>query len=152
MQLIDRVRKLLLAGCAVMSCMTPAAAQVCTLALSNGGTLGLALDGTVLGSEEIGGLPAAVTIVSVGTNTIDIDAPQRVSGPPAGYNTGTESVELAYQGLGGLAAVSQAYTTGPSGFTVGTIALSVLTLHNRIVNPDGFAPGLYTTRTVLTCS
>jgi hypothetical protein len=127
-------------------------AQVCTLTLATSGTLGLNTDGTVLGSEELGGVFGSVTIASVGANTVQIAAPTRISAPPAGYSSGSELVEVAYLGLGGLAVVNQPYTSATTNFGIGTIGASILQIHNRIYNPQGFAPGTYQTRTVVTCS
>ena len=130
----------------------PARAQVCTLALGTGGLLDLSADGMVLGSGEGLGASGTITILSVGTNTINIDAPTRVGAAPAGYQTATETVEISYSGLGDLSFVDQPYTSAATGFAVGTIALSILEIDNRILNPAGFAPGGYTTRTVVTCN
>jgi hypothetical protein len=125
---------------------------VCSLALDTDGTLALSADGTILGSEETLGVPAAVLVLSIGSNTIDVAAPARISADPSGYDDTNETVEVSYGGLGGLAGVTQAYTEIATDFGVGNIALSVLLVNNRIVNPDGFAAGTYTTRTVVTCS
>ena len=125
---------------------------ICSLALDTDGTLAMSTDGTILGSEEALGIPAAVLILSIGTNTIDVAAPNRISADPAGYDDTNEAIEVSYDGLGGLAGVTQAYIDIDTNFNVGNIALSVLVMNNRIVNPDGFAAGTYTTRTVITCS
>lgn len=125
---------------------------VCSVSLNTHGTLALSDDGTELGSEESGGAAGAVLILSIGSNVIDVAAPIRVGADPAGYNSAGEVLEVKYSGAGGLSAISQGYTSGDSDFDVSNIALSVLTLHNRIVNANGFAAGDYTTRTVVTCS
>lgn len=125
---------------------------ICSLALDTDGTLAMSTDGTILGSEEALGIPAAVLILSIGTNTIDVAAPNRISADPAGYDDTNEAIEVSYDGLGGLAGVTQAYIDIDTNFNVGNIALSTLVVNNRIVNPDGFAAGTYTTRTVITCS
>lgn len=127
-------------------------AQVCTLTLATTGALGLNVDGTILGSEELGGLFGTITIASVGSNTVHIAAPVRISAAPSGYQAGSELVEVSYLGLGGLAFVSQDYTSSPTNFGVGTIGASILRIHNRIYNSQGFAPGTYQTRTMVTCS
>lgn len=125
---------------------------VCSLALSTDGTLTLSANGTVLGSEEPLGVPAAVTILSIGSNSVDVAAPSRISADPAGYDNSLETIEVSYTGVAGLAAVSQTYTSSPTSFALGSIPLSVLTVNNRINNSNGFAAGTYTTRTVVTCS
>lgn len=125
---------------------------VCSLALSANGTLALNGDGTELGSEQSGGAAGAVLILSIGSNTVDVDAPVRVGADPAGYQSAGEVLEVKYSGAGGLGLIAQDYTDADTSFAVSNIALSVLTLHNRIVNANGFAAGNYTTRTVVTCS
>ncbi len=126
--------------------------SVCSLSLSTNGTMALSADGTVLGSEESGGLAGAVLILSIGSNTIDVAAPVRVGADPAGYVSTGEVLEVSYSGASGLSGVSQAYTSADTDFAASNIPLSLLTLHNRIVNANGFAAGSYATRTVVTCS
>jgi hypothetical protein len=123
----------------------------CSLALSSGGTLAMSQDGTTMGSEEGAGQPAHLTILSTGSHTVNVGAPTVVSSP-AGYQAGSQQVEVAYQGQSLLSAVSQAYTTSATSFPVATVALSTLTMNNRIVNPQGFASGSYATQTVVTCN
>lgn len=123
---------------------------LCTLATGTDGTLGLSTDGGRLGSQEGLGLPGTVTIVSIGSNNIQVAAPTRTQSP-VGYNSSGEQLQVAYTGAGGLTLVNQAYTASTTQFSVGTIALSVLTIQNRILNANGFAPGAYQTQTVVTC-
>lgn len=127
-------------------------ATVCSLSLNSNGTLALSGDGTELGSEVSGGSAAGVLVLSIGANSVDVDAPNRITADPSGYNAASEVIEVKYSGAGGLSAVSQDYTSSNTSFAVSNIALSLLTLHNRIVNTNGFAAGNYTTRTVVTCS
>lgn len=124
----------------------------CALAVPTSGVLGLSGDGTILGSELGSGVPGTATILSIGSHTVNISAPTRISADPAGYNATGEVIEVSYVGAGGLSFVSQAYTSSPTNFGVGSIPLSVLTINNRIVNNNGFVAGTYTTRTVVTCS
>jgi hypothetical protein len=126
-------------------------ANTCILSLSTPGLMALSLDGLTLGSDQVGGVPATVSIVSVGTNTITVDPPARTAAP-AGYSASGESVEVSYSGVGGLSVVNQAYTSATSSFDVGLLAATELLVNNRIINPAGFAQGNYTTRTVVTCS
>ena len=124
----------------------------CTLSASSNGTLGLNYTtGTTLGSEEAGGSAGSVTILSIGANTLTVGAPSRTA-QPGGYISTGEAVEVRYQGATGLSTVSQAYTASQTTRSIATIAASVLTLHNRITNPNGFPDGAYTTRTVVTCA
>lgn len=123
---------------------------VCTLSLATPGTMKLATDGTILGSEE-GGLPATLVILSVGTNTIDVGAPT-LTQSPIGYNPSGQSLEVAYTGLSGLSGVDHStYTSSATSFSISTIPASVLQVQNRIVNPNGFEKGQYATQTVVTC-
>jgi hypothetical protein len=124
---------------------------LCSVALTTPGVLALSADGTIFGSEEIGGLPAAVTILAVGSYTVTINAPTRIASP-GGYDPTGESIEVSYSGLAGLGLINQAYTTGLTTFPIDTLPLSTLVMNNRITNPTGFAAGTYETRTVVTCS
>jgi hypothetical protein len=124
----------------------------CTIVASTNGTLGLNLTtGTTLGSEEAGGTPGSVTVLSIGGSTLTIDAPTRTSTAPGGYSVGTEIVEV-YTGASGLSGITQAYTSSQTTQPLGTIAASVLTVNNRILNSSGFPAATYTTRTVITCA
>jgi hypothetical protein len=127
---------------------------VCSLALSTPGTLALSTDGSKLGSQEPGGLPALVTILSIGSATVTVDPPTRTAqaSTPVPYVATGEVIEVAYQGLAGLSGVTQAYTTSQTSFGVNTLPLTVLQVHNRITNANGFPAGPYATRTVVTCS
>lgn len=125
----------------------------CSITASTNGTLGLNLTtGTTLGSEEVGGLPGSVTVLSIGGSTLTIGAPTRTSTAPSGYVTGTELVEVSYSGASGLSGISQAYTSSQTTQSLSTIAASVLTINNRITNSNGFPAATYTTRTVVTCA
>lgn len=124
----------------------------CTLSASTNGTLGLNYTtGTTLGSEEAGGSAGSVTILSIGATTLTVEAPSRTN-QPGGYVSTGEAVEVRYQGATGLSSVTQAYTASQTTRSLGTIAASVLTIHNRITNPNGFPDGAYATRTVVTCA
>lgn len=115
-------------------------------------TLALSADGQYFGSQEGAGIPGSVTVVSIGSNTITVAAPTRISAAPSGYDSAAEQLQVAYNGVSLLAGVSQAYTSMPTNIVIGTIALSILTINNRIYNPNGFAAGTYTLQTVVTCS
>ena len=125
----------------------------CTIVASTNGTLGLNLTtGTTLGSEEAGGTPGSVTVLSIGGSTLTIGAPTRTSSAPGGYSVGTEIVEVSYTGASGLSGITQAYTSSQTTQSLATIAASVLTVNNRIRNTSGFPAATYTTRTVVTCA
>ena len=125
--------------------------NACTLTVPTGGTLALSASGTVLGSEETGGAPATISVLSIGGSTLTVGAPA-VQASPAGYVATNQTVEVAYTGASGLGAVSQAYTSSQTTVTLATIPLSVLTLNAKVTNPDSFVDGDYTVRTVVTCS
>jgi hypothetical protein len=146
--------------CASLLCGPAVAADVnfsgtllglCSVVLTTPGVLALSTDGTSFGSADLGGLPAAVSILAVGDYTISVAAPTRTNAPGT-YNGAGETVEVSYSGLAGLSFVNQDYTTAPTSFDIDTLPLSVLVMNNRIVNPNGFAAGTYETRTVVTCS
>lgn len=125
---------------------------LCSVALGLNGTLNLSADGTILGSQEGAAVGGTVLILSVGTSTIEVAAPVRIGGNPAGYDDSLEELEVAYAGLNGLSGVSQAYTDQATSFQAANIPLTTLNVHNRIVNPNGFVAGSYSMRTVITCS
>ena len=123
---------------------------ICTLAVPIPGTLGLAAGGDVLGSAT-GGTPATVTIVSIGSNTVTIDAPTWNS-VPGGYNASGEVLEVAYSGLGGLSLINHGYTDQTSDFGILALPLTSLTVNARVTNPNGFEAGTYQMQVVVTCS
>ena len=47
----------------------------CTLALTTAGSLAMSSDGTTMSSQEAGGNAAAIGVVSIGSNTLTINAP-----------------------------------------------------------------------------
>jgi hypothetical protein len=123
----------------------------CSLTIPTNGTLGLNTTGDVLGSQVGTGTPGTVTILSIGSNNLDIDAPTLFASPVAYVSTG-QVLEVAYSGAAGLSAVNQAYTSSDTSVPLGTIAAALLTVNNRVTNAGGFAAGAYTTRTVITCT
>jgi hypothetical protein len=131
---------------------SPASADVCTLIVANGGTLGVSGDGARLGSQESGGISAVISVMSVGPSTLTISAPS-LTQYPVGYDPIGASLEVAYRGAGVLAVVDQPYTTAPTSVPVPNLFQEVLlTLDNRIRTASGFTAGIYQTRTVITCS
>jgi hypothetical protein len=122
----------------------------CSILATTDGLLALATDGSSLASDNLGGLPGTVTILSIGNSTVDVAPPVR-TGQPGDYNASGEAVEVSYVGAGGLGLVNQAYTSNPTSFAVSTIPASILTVNNRITNPNGFTAGNYSTQTVVTC-
>lgn len=123
----------------------------CTLALTNAGVLAMSSDGTVLSSQEAGGVAAVMTVVSIGSNTLTVNAPTVVSAPGS-HNGSGETVEVSYSGASGLSGVSQTMTDQTTNHALGAVPLSALTIHTRITNSNSFAAGDYTIRSVVTCS
>jgi hypothetical protein len=126
--------------------------DTCTLALvlPAEGTMRLNGDGTILGSDQ-GGIPVSVTIVSLGTNNITLDAPELTQAPNE-YDESGQSVELSYAGTVGLTVVNRGFQA--SGGTIPASLISTaatLVVGNRIVNANGFAQGNYETSTTITC-
>ncbi|MBN9362188.1 MULTISPECIES: hypothetical protein [unclassified Devosia] len=137
----------------------PLPGYACSINLTSAGTLRPSDDNKTLGSEVKGNTPGTVTsILSLldGTATIEVSSPTRIQ-TPGGYNASAETLQVAYNAaavLGLFPGASQSYTSSTTSFqATGVLAgLSFsITLHNRILNPNGFAPGTYTTRTVVTC-
>ena len=136
--------------------VAPLPVLACTLNLTSSGTLRNSLDNTVLGSQVNGNTPATVNILLslLEGPTITVDPPTVVQSP-GGYNAGLETREVSYSAasLGLFPGASQPYTTSSTSFATGVLGLVTLTmtLHNRVSNANGFPPGAYTTRTVVTC-
>jgi hypothetical protein len=152
------MRSSVIAFAAAMAMTTPALAAdvtfqgtlsgVCTLAVPTPGILGLAADGS-LGSSA--GVPAVLSILSVGSNTVTIEPPEWVS-PAVDYESSGETLAVAYFGVGGLSVVNQDYTSVETSFAVSTLPLTLLTLNARVTNPNGFVAGDYAMKVVVTCS
>lgn len=119
--------------------------QECTLTLDTAGSLATSEDGTVLGSEEAGGIGATLALVAVGaTPTLTFAAPTLDA--PAGDSGST--VEVAYSSTGGA---SQDYTDQQTTSSE-SVLIDVYTVHGKATNASGFAAGTYTITTVVTCA
>lgn len=121
----------------------------CTIAVPVSGTLGLAANGNVLGSET-GGTPASVTLISIGSNVVTVGAPAWTA-TPAAHNSNGEVLEVAYAGLSGLSLVNADYAAIGRSFGITALPLSTLVVNARATNPNGFASGNYNMRVVVTC-
>lgn len=155
--------RLVLLSFAALTCAFPAIAEdvlfngtvvsSCSILGHTNGSLGVDLtsDGKVLTAELPYGLPATVTLLSVGTNYINVSAPTRTA-QPAGYTSSGETIQLSYLGAGLLSAVTQDWTAVGTSKQVTALIATALTLNNRINNPGGFPAGNYQTRTVVTCT
>ena len=150
------MRRLLIfaAGLAALCTPTNAATDVvftgnvtdtCTLAVPTPGTMTLSSDGKTLGSDQALGIPATVTVLSLGGNTVTLAAPT-LTASPVGYGGG-ETVQMSYSGL-----ASHAYTTQQQAIPLGILPLTNLVIQMQVINNSGFLQGTYTAKTVLTCS
>jgi hypothetical protein len=141
-----------------LSCASPAVAldvtfagtvaNTCSIALATPGVLALSGDGTILSTNN-GGIaaPATVNVISIGVNTLSL-APPTLEDYPDEYTPGGEILELSTSGL-----LSNPIFTGLGiDGLIGLLPLTSLLVDLRITNPDGFAQGLYTAKSVLTCS
>lgn len=121
--------------------------DTCIIALATPGVMTLSSSGTILGTDQTLGVPATVTVVSIGANTISLDEPELLTHPGA-YTPSNETVEMNYTGL----ANHPLFSSLGLQFDLGLVSLTNLFVNLRISDPDGFAQGTYTARTVLTCS
>jgi hypothetical protein len=123
-------------------------ADTCTISLATPGVMTLSSDGTILGTDQGGlGVPATVTVVSIGSNHLSL-SPPTLESYPAGYSPGSETVEISYSGL----ASHPLFSALQLDLDIGLLALANLFVDLRITNPAGFSQGSYTAQTVLTCS
>jgi hypothetical protein len=121
--------------------------DTCTIAIATPGVMVLSGDGTILGSDQGLGIPATVTVLSIGTNTLSLSAPT-LETHPGDYTPGGETVEMNYSGL----ASHPLFSSLGLDFVVGLLPLSNLLVNLRVTDPGGFTQGTYTAKTVLTCS
>ena len=121
--------------------------DTCTIAVATPGVMMLSGDGTVLGSDQGLGVPATVTVLSIGSNHIALSAPI-LETHPAGYTPGSETVEMNTSGL----ASNPVFTSLGIDFDIGLLSLTNLFVNMRVTDPAGFVQGTYTAKTVLTCS
>jgi hypothetical protein len=121
--------------------------DTCTIAIATPGVMMLSGDGTILGSDQTLGVPATVTVLSIGSNTISLSAPT-LDSHPAGYTPGGETVAMNYTGL----ASHPVFSSLGLDFDIGLLSLSSLFVNMKVTDPAGFVQGTYTAKTVLTCS
>jgi hypothetical protein len=113
-------------------------------------------DPTVLASNVDISTPATLTTILplLSGVTVEIGVPTVVN-PPAGYNYGTSTTQVAYNAsvIGVIQLKDQPFTTSATSFATGVLgALTVtIVMHNRVINTSGFPAGTYGTRTVVTC-
>ncbi|OJX19484.1 MAG: hypothetical protein BGO82_07070 [Devosia sp. 67-54] len=124
---------------------TGTVSDTCTLAVPTPGIMTLSGDGKTLGSDQTLGVPATVTVVSLGSNSVTLAAPT-LTDAPSGY-AGGETVQMSYSGL-----ASHAYTSQQQSFALGILPLTNLIINMQVLNPNGFVQGTYKAKTVLTCS
>ena len=121
--------------------------DTCTIAVATPGIMMLSSDGTILGSDQALGVPATVTVISIGSNHIALSPPV-LETYPAGYVPGGETLEINTTGL----ASNPVFTSLGIDFDVGLLSLSSLFVNMKVTDPAGFMQGTYTAKTVLTCS
>lgn len=120
---------------------------ICVL-VPTAGVLALSTSGTVLGSEETGGVAAGLAVTSTGgAATVSFTAPT-LAAEPVAYS-GTPTVSLKYSSSGGAA---QDYTSDASDYTSSNPLSDVVTLHAKAVDATGFVAGTYRIATTATCS
>jgi hypothetical protein len=120
--------------------------DTCTLAVPTPGTMKLSSDGKTLGSDQLLGIPATATVVSLGGNTVTLSAPT-LTDWPQGY-AGGETVQMKFSGL----ASQPTYSGAPATIPLGILPLTDLIIDMQVTNPAGFLQGTYKAKTVLTCS
>jgi hypothetical protein len=125
---------------------TGVVSDTCTLAVPTPGIMKLSTDGKTLGSDQLLGVPATATVVSLGGNTVTLSAPV-LTDWPGGY-AGGETVEMKYSGL----ASRPSYSSAPATIPLGILPLTDLIIDMQVTNPAGFLQGTYKAKTVLTCS
>jgi hypothetical protein len=153
------MHRLGLAALAIVGACLPAAAapldvtftglvvDTCTIAIATPGIMMLSGDGTILGSDQGLGVPATVTVLSIGTNNIALSAPV-LETHPVGYTPGGETIAMNTSGL----ASNPVFTSLGIDFDIGLLSLTSLFVNMKVTDPAGFTQGTYTAKTVLTCS
>jgi len=121
--------------------------DTCTIAVATPGIMVLSSSGTILGSDQPLGVPATVTVLSIGSNTISLSAPT-LETHPAAYVPGDETVSMNYTGL----ASHPIFSSLGLNFDIGLLSLSSLFVNVKVTDAGGFVQGAYTAKTVLTCS
>ena len=121
--------------------------DTCTVTVATPGVMVMSTDGTILGSDQPLGVPATVTVLSIGSNNVSLSAPTLVS-YPAGYTPGGETLQINSSGLFS----NPLFTSLGLNFAVGLLPVTNLLVNLKVTNPSGFKQGLYTAKTVLTCS
>ena len=124
----------------------------CTLAAPTNGSMEITADGLFLSSELTDtGVPASITVASIGASLLTIDAPS-VEQTPTGYNSTGQIARVRYNGVGLLNLIDQPYTTESTSFVVPNISATVLTVNAQLENANSFVDGIYQLKTVVTCS
>lgn len=90
----------------------PAQAASCTLLPLLSGTLTLSADGQRMGSEEGGGLPATISITTIGGATVTVSAPVLYE-YPVDYSASGDLLEVAYTGVGLLSGANRPTSRRP---------------------------------------
>lgn len=124
---------------------TGAVVNLCVLAVSTPGVLGLVSGGTTLSSEGTGGLPATLTVSATGSNpTLAFGAPS-MTGPSASTTNAVK--QIAYSSPGGA---NQAYTSTTSSYAM-TKLIDTIAIKGKATNSDGWVSGSYGIAATVTC-
>ena len=117
--------------------------NTCILTLSTPGTLGTSADGTRLSSQDGLGLPAILAVIATGA------APKLLFTAPtiAGASSSGSTVAMSYASASGI---NQDYTSAAYTAQAGSL-LDTVTINARAINNTGFASGLYTISSTVTC-
>jgi len=122
--------------------------NTCSIALATPGVMALSSDGKILATNNGGiAVPATVNVLSIGVNSLSL-APPTLDDFPDEYTPGGETMELSTSGL----LSNPIFTSLGIDGIIGLLPLTNLLVDLKITNPDGFAQGLYTAKSVLTCS
>jgi hypothetical protein len=120
--------------------------DTCTIAIPTPGIMMMSSDGKMLGSDQALGVPATLTVISLGTNHIDLATPA-LTGTPPGY-AGGETLQMNTTGLFN----HPVFTSLGINFDIGILSITSLIVNMHVTNPAGFTQGMYTAKSVLTCS
>lgn len=132
------------AGAATVG-FTGVVANLCVLTVTTPGVLATASNGLALGSDEAGGVNAAVSVVATGTQpTLSFSAPD-LSGPAA--STAGASKQMSFTSVGGA---NQGLFSTATNYVLSRLT-DTLTVKGRVANPEGFVTGTYLLSSTVTC-
>ncbi|MCF8186961.1 MAG: hypothetical protein K9J28_09120 [Sulfuritalea sp.] len=126
---------------------TGAVVNSCVMTIGNHGTLGVAIDGKVMSSDNsTGGIPASVAVMSTGPNQLSISAPTLTL--QAVTYTGSPEMSSKYSSNKGHAATWQ-QTSHEVVIGSGNVIFDV---HARMTETEVFPMGAYKLSSEVTCA